>query len=122
MSTVSVRWGSSGLALLQTASDGLRLLPAGRHTDLPWTGIKGLIITFNEPVAFSAADVTISGLRGVQYAPVTIKGPFYATSSTGLLLGGAPAEDEYDILFAQPIDQADRVTITITSAVGACLW
>jgi hypothetical protein len=118
VSTVSVRWGSSGLATLQTASDGLRLLPAGRHTDLPWTGIKGLIITFNEPVELVAADVTVASLRGVSYGPVTVKGPFYATGSTGLLLDGAPAEDEYDILFAQPIDEPDRITITITSAVG----
>jgi hypothetical protein len=118
VSTVSVRWGSSGLATLQTASDGLRLLPAGRHTDLPWTGIKGLIITFDEPVELLAADVTVSSLRGVQYGPVKVKGPFYATSSTSLPLDGAPAEDEYDILFAQPINKPDRITITITSAVG----
>ncbi len=118
VSTVSVRWGSSGLATLQTASDGLRLLPAGRHTDLPWTGIKGLIITFDEPVELLAADVTVSSLRGVQYGPVKVKGPFYATGSTDLPLDGPPAEDEYDILFAQPIAKPDRITITITSAVG----
>ncbi len=34
-SSVGVTWGTSGSATLQTASDGLRLLPAGRNTDLP---------------------------------------------------------------------------------------
>ena len=93
----------------------LALLPAGRHIDLPWTGIKGLIITFNEPVELQAIDVTVSSLRGVQHGPVKVKGPFYATGSTDLPLDGTPAEDEYDILFAQPIAKADRVIITITT-------
>ncbi len=41
--TVGVGWGTR-TATLQTASDGLRLLPAGRSTDLPWLGIKQLQI------------------------------------------------------------------------------
>ena len=35
---VAVGWGTQ-TAALQTAADGLRLLPAGRNTDLPWLGI-----------------------------------------------------------------------------------
>ncbi len=119
VSAVSVAWGSSGLATLQTASDGLRLLPAGRHTDLPWTGIKEIMITFDEPVNLLSTDVTISGLRGVQYGPVTIEGPYSATSATFTELAGAPLESLYEINFAQPIDVADRVTITITGGGGA---
>ena len=38
IATVAVGWGTQ-TAALQTASDGLRLLPAGRNTDLPWLGI-----------------------------------------------------------------------------------
>ena len=40
VTAVSVDWGTAGTALLQTAADGLRLLPAGRNTDLPWAGIN----------------------------------------------------------------------------------
>ena len=36
---VSVGWGSESVSL-QTQSDGLRLLPAGRTTDLPWFNIN----------------------------------------------------------------------------------
>ena len=45
VSAVSVSWGKAGTAALQTAADGLRLLPAGRNTDLPWLGINKLAIT-----------------------------------------------------------------------------
>ena len=34
--------GGRQTAALQTAADGLRLLPAGRNTDLPWLGIDQL--------------------------------------------------------------------------------
>ena len=39
-SSASRLMGASGSAPLQTAADGLRLLPAGRNTDLPWLGIN----------------------------------------------------------------------------------
>ena len=47
VSAVSVSWGTAGTAALQTAADGLRLLPAGRNTDLPWLGINKLAITLS---------------------------------------------------------------------------
>jgi hypothetical protein len=121
VSAVSVRWGTAGLATLQTAADGLRLLPAGRNTDLPWTGIKGIIITFDEPLGsldFGSANVTVSGAGGVQYGPVEIKGPFHPSTSSSFPFSedsGLDAEVVYDIIFAQPIEKPDRVTITITS-------
>ena len=44
---VAVGWGTQ-TAALQTAADGLRLLPAGRNTDLPWLGINQLQITLSQ--------------------------------------------------------------------------
>ena len=44
---VSVEWGSQSAAL-QTAADGLRLLPQGRTTDLPWLGIDSLQVTLSQ--------------------------------------------------------------------------
>ena len=94
----SVSWGTQTDAL-QTAADGLRLLPAGRKTDLPWLNIDELQLTFNQPVTLTAADVTISSAAGINYGPVTITGN--GTSDT--------------IMLARPITKADRITITIGS-------
>ena len=47
VSTVAVGWGSQSAAL-QTASDGLRLLPAGRNTDMPWLGIQQVQINLTQ--------------------------------------------------------------------------
>jgi hypothetical protein len=98
--TVGVSWGTSGTATLQTAADGLRLLPAGRNTDLPWLGINQISITLSQPETLSASDVSVTGINIANYGPVTISG-----SGTS-----------YTITFAQPINAADRVTVTIGSA------
>ena len=103
VNTVTVAWGTAGAATLQTAADGLRLLPAGRHTDLPWAGINELFIEFNQPEILTAADVTIVSQRGIAYGPVTV-------SNSGTLA----IEDT--IVFARPIEKADRVTIMIAGA------
>jgi hypothetical protein len=96
---VVVGWGVQ-TATLQTAPDGLRLLPPGRSTDLPWLGIDAIAIDFNHPPAsFTVADVTIQSLRGIKYGPVTISG-----SPTSPI-----------ITFARAIESADRVTITIAA-------
>jgi hypothetical protein len=95
--TVSATWGTAGTGPLQTAADGLRLLPAGRTTDLPWSGIQQLRITLGQPQVLTAADVTVDSAIGVNYGPVAISG-----SGTN-----------YTITLAQPIDAADRVTLTI---------
>ncbi len=97
--SISVGWGTQ-TAALQTAADGVRLLPAGRNTDLPWLGIDELQITLDEPETLTAADVTIQGLRGIDYGPATING-------SGM---------NYTITFAHPIDTSDRVTVTIAGA------
>ena len=98
----SVSWGTQTDAL-QTAADGLRLLPAGRKTDLPWLNINELQLTFNQPVTLTPAEVTISSAVGLNYGPVAITGN--GTSDT--------------IMLARPIRKADRITITIGSATIA---
>ena len=96
---VSVGWGIE-TATLFTAADGIRLLPAGRKTDLPWLGIDRVSITLSQAATLTSADVTVTGITIASYGPVTISG-----SGTN-----------YTITLAQPIDKADRVTITIGSA------
>ena len=95
---VSVEWGTQSAAL-QTAADGLRLLPQGRTTDLPWLGIDSLQVTLSQAQTLTPADVTVSSAIGVNYGPVTVSG-----SGTS-----------YTITLAQPINSADRVTITIVN-------
>ena len=90
---------SRRFSLLRT---GKSLLPPGRKNDLPWYGIDMLQVTFAQPLVLTAADVVIASARGVDYGPVTITG-------SGMT---------YTIMFARPIDEADRLTITI-SIVGA---
>jgi hypothetical protein len=96
---VSVSWGTQTEAL-QTAADGIRLLPAGRHTDLPWVGINKVSITLSQAATLASGDVKVTGITVANYGPVTISG-----SGTS-----------YTITFAQPINKADRVTITIANA------
>ena len=102
ITTVAVSWGTQ-TAALQTASDGLRLLPAGRSTDMPWLGIDQVQLTFTEAESLTADDITVSSAIGVGYGPVTVSG-----SGTS-----------YTITLAQPINKADRLTITIGSPVIA---
>ena len=96
-SSVGVNLGDSGTATLQTASDGLRLLPAGRNTDLPWLGIDRLEFTLSQPATLGATDVLVTSAAGMNYGPFTISG-----SGTS-----------YTLTLAQPLSAADRVTITI---------
>jgi hypothetical protein len=97
---LGVSWGTAGTAALTTAADGLRLLPAGRSTDLPWLGINQLQITLSQAAALTPSDVSIHGIAVADYGPVTISG------------SGA----SYTITLAQPINAADRVTVSIGNA------
>jgi hypothetical protein len=93
-------WGSVGrLIFLYTAADGVRLLPTGRSNDLPWLDVNSFTITLNTPAALTAADVSITGITVADYGPVTITG------------SGAT----YTIRLAEPINAADRVTLTINA-------
>ncbi len=86
------------LGPLVTQSDGLRLLPAGRSTDMPWLGINRITITLSgAPASLAPGDVSVTGIAGGNYGPVTIGG-----SGT-----------TYTITLAKPINLADRVTVTI---------
>ncbi len=98
----SVGWGTQ-TAALQTAADGLRLLPAGRNIDLPWLGIDELQITLSQAETLAAGDVTVSSALGVNYGPATVSG-----SGTN-----------YTITLAQPIDKANLVTLTIATTTIA---
>jgi hypothetical protein len=100
VTAVSADWGTNGSVALQTASDGLRLLSAGRNIDLPWYGINRLQITLSQPETLSPGDVSVTGIAVANYGPVTISG-----SGTN-----------YTITFAQAITTADRVTVTIGNA------
>jgi hypothetical protein len=97
--SVSVGFGVH-FDLLVTASDGLRLLPDGRQTDLPWLNIDELSIRLSQAASLTAADVSIVGLKGGNYGPVTVTG-------SGMY---------FTIHFARPIEKADRVTVTIAGA------
>ena len=101
--TVGVAWGAAGSAGLRTADDGLRLLPAGRNADAPWLGINRFAITLSRSAALSAGDISVAGLIGVDYGPVTVVG-----SGTS-----------YVITLARPVDAADRLTLTIGNAAIA---
>ncbi len=96
ISAVGVGWGTQ-TAALQTAADGIRLLPAGRTTDLPWLGIDQLQINFAQSATLTTSDVTVTSATGVNYGPVIVTG-----SGTS-----------YTITLARPINAADRVSIAI---------
>jgi hypothetical protein len=100
VSSVSAAWGTAGTAALQVASDGLHLLPAGRTTDIPWMGINSLAINLNHAVTLLPSDVSVKGVNVADYGPVSLSG-----SGTS-----------YVITLAQPINAADRVTVTINNA------
>src|SRR5262249_15056156 len=96
--TLAVGWGSQ-TATLQTAADGLRLLPTGRSTDIPWLGIGKFQITLSQAYALTPADVALWSAIGVNYGPVTVAG------------SGA----SFTTPLARPIPLADRVTISIVN-------
>lgn len=98
VSAVSDDWGSRAVAL-QTASDGVRLLPAGRNIDLPWLNINSVAVTLSQAAVLNSQDVSVIGITGGNYGPVTVSG------------SGA----NYSVAFAKPISRADRVTLTISN-------
>lgn len=98
--SAGVAWGTSGNSALVTQADGLRLLPTGRNRDISWLGISSLTITFNGAVPLAASDVIVRGIAIANYGPVTISGD----------------GTTYTIRLAQPINAADRVTVTIANA------
>src|SRR5262249_29217193 len=66
-------------------------------------GISKVPITLAQATTLIGGDVSVSSARNISYGPVTVEG-----SGTN-----------YTITFAQPINLADRVTITIGNATIA---
>ena len=97
VSSVSVEWGSETVPL-QTAGDGIRLLPSGRSTDMPWFNINRIPIVLSQAATLSPGDVSVTGITVANYGPVTI----YGSGTTNILL-----------TLARSITGPDRVTITI---------
>src|SRR5262249_2452513 len=73
IATVAADWGTQSVGL-QTAADGIRLLPTGRNTDLPWLGINRVQITLGQATTLAAGDITVHSAIGASYGPVTISG------------------------------------------------
>jgi hypothetical protein len=96
IASVTVGWGSQ-VASVQTAGDGLRLLPSGRQTDAPWMGIQRVQLTLTQPATLTSDDVAVLGASGINYGTITVSG----------------SGKNYTITLEHPIDAADRVTITI---------
>jgi hypothetical protein len=100
---LGIRWGTAGTAELQTAPDGIRLLAAGRNTDLPWLGIHQIQIKLSQAATLNANDLTVSSANRIDYGPLTLTG-----SGT-----------DYTITLGQPINGPDRVTLSIGNALIA---
>src|SRR5262249_30733510 len=98
--------GSLGTVPLLTQADGLRLLPAGRATDLPWLGANQIILTVTGLVGLAPSQVKVNGINVVDYGPVRI-----TPQST--------SPPRYVLTLARPMDVPDRVTIRIDSLAFA---
>ncbi len=104
LSGISALWGTLGsVPLVDSGSSSALLLPTGRTNDLPWLNIKALNITLSVATTLSAGDVSVIGITGGNYGPVTISG-----SGTN-----------YTITLSKPVAAADRLTLTIGSATIA---
>lgn len=99
MASAAVNVNGAELAL-QTAPDGLRLLPAGRLNDLPWSGLQQFQITLDVPAILQSSDVSAMGSNGVSYGPVTITG----------------SGNTYTLTLAHPVTTAERLLLTIGNA------
>ena len=84
---VSVGWGS------QTA-------PLNSGAELPWLGIKTLVVIRNAPAGLSPGDVSLTGTSGGSYGPVTV----------------SAAGSVYTVTLAKPITAPDRLTLTVGNA------
>lgn len=87
-----------GLATAPLQNNGGVLLPAGRTTDVPWFNINRIAITLAQAATLNPADVSVTGVSGGNYGPVSISG----SGTTSIL-----------ITFAKAISGPDLVTITI---------
>jgi autotransporter-associated beta strand protein len=87
----------SQTAALQTGAGGIEPLPIGQNTDLAWPGFDPLPIAQDQAAVPTAGDVVVDSAIGVSYGPAAALSP--GTS--------------YTITVFQPINKADRVSITL---------
>jgi hypothetical protein len=98
VSDFQVAWGADSASLV-LQSDGLHLLPSGRSVDIPWSGLRSFTLNFDDPINLTADEVSVTGINVASYGPVTITG----------------SGESYSITLAQPINAADRITLTINN-------
>jgi hypothetical protein len=96
---VAAGWGSQSVALT-TAADGIRLLPPGRSTSLPWFGINRLTLTLSAATAVRPGDIQVVGDSGGDYGPVQVQ---------------ATGPNTVVVTLARGIVLADRVRLTVQS-------
>jgi hypothetical protein len=84
---ISVGWGSRTALLTPSA-------------ELPWLGIKTLIVTLSQAASLSPGDISVTGKAVANYGPVAVSG-----SGT-----------TYTLTLAQPIGAPDRLTVTLGNA------
>jgi hypothetical protein len=100
---ISVTGGPAGQVFpLLTQADGVRILPAGRHVDVPWLGLNVIGIGLDNLVGIAPSDIKVNGINVVDYGPVKIS----QVSFSPIV---------YALTLARPIDGPDRVTIQIDS-------
>ena len=74
VSGVAAGWGTQSANLL-TNADGIRLLPSGRTTSIPWLNVNKLTLTLSQSItSLSAADVTFKSAAGLSYSVASISG------------------------------------------------
>ena len=75
----SIGWGISSpprTASLDTNADGIRLLPAGRNTSIPWLNVNQITLTFSGTgiTNLTTNDITFKSAAGVSYSVASITG------------------------------------------------
>jgi hypothetical protein len=78
------------------------MFSSGRHTDLPWEGINQFLITFSQSQQIRSSGVTITSALGLQNGPVIVSG----------------ANKSFQIILGRAINEADKVTVSVTNNGG----
>jgi hypothetical protein len=96
---VTAGWGTQSASLL-TNADGVRLLPAGRATSIPWLNVNKLTLSLTQSIAgLSAGDITFRSGAGLTYTVAGISGSGTAWTIT-LANGGVVRPDKLTVSIA----------------------
>ena len=106
VSALSIGWGIKTIALQVLPSSGGVMFSSGRHMDLPWEGINQFLVTFSQSQQIRSSGVTITSALGLDYGPVIVNG----------------ANKSFQIILGRAINEADRVTISITNNQGNLIF